>query len=209
MHLYNFNYGRWKDGEEQEDLPPVNHHRRIGFDAFEHGIIKRRVYERFSEEDADGAIGHPILFPNLLSDPNQCRVPIDDTHTLHVDYVVRPLPEEVVAPDPNERQVYYPPLKGEDGKYVLGYMFGQDYMGWATQGPIAERNLEKLGESGKGIMLFQCMFQEQRAIVEGGGDPMNVFRDPATNQKILLPNESKGMDQSLKSGRKTQMPPLN
>jgi hypothetical protein len=38
---------------------------------------------------------------------------------------------------------------------------------------------------------------------------MNVFRDPATNQKILLPNESKGMDQSLKSGRKTQLPPLN
>jgi 5,5'-dehydrodivanillate O-demethylase len=176
---------------------------------FEHGIIKRRVYEGFSEEDANWAVGHPILFPNILSDPNQIRVPIDDTHTLHVDYVVRPLPADVPAPAPNDLVVCYPPLKDENGKYVLDYVFGQDYMGWATQGPIAERNLEKLGESDKGTIMFRRMLQEQLAIVEDGGDPMNVFRDPAQNVRVELPNETKGMDSGLRSGRKTQLPPLN
>jgi 5,5'-dehydrodivanillate O-demethylase len=209
MHLYNFNFGRWKDGEEQEDLPAVHHHKRIGFDVFEHGIIKRCVYEGFSEEGPDWAIDHPILFPNLLSDPNQFRVPIDDTHTLHVDYVVRHLPDDVVAPDPNELKVYYPPLTDENGKYVLNYVFGQDYMGWATQGPIAERNLEKLGESDKGIIMFRRMLQEQLSIVEDGGDPMNVFRDPATNLRVELPNETKGGDAGGDSGRKTQLPSLS
>ena len=209
MHLYNFNFQRWKDGEEYEDLPDVNHHKRIGFDLFKHGIIKRRVYEGYSEEDPDWAIGHPVLFPNILSNPNQIRVPIDDTRTLHVDYVVIPLPEDVPAPSTDEIEVYYPPLKDENGKYVTNYVFGQDYMGWATQGPIAERNLEKLGESDKGIIMFRRMLAEQIAIVEDGGDPMNVFRDPAKNECIELPNESKGEDAGAKSGRKTQLPPVN
>jgi len=53
------------------------------------------------------------------------------------------------------------------------------------------------------------MLQEQLAIVEDGGDPMNVFRDPAQNVRVELPNETKGMDSGLRSGRKTQLPPLN
>ena len=38
------------------------------------------------------------------------------------------------------------PLLGEDGKFsFLNFTFNQDYLCWHSQGPIAKRNLEKLG----------------------------------------------------------------
>src|SRR3954447_17765658 len=46
--------------------PPGRRHLKIGFDEFEFGIIKRRVQEGDLEDDDDWAIGHPILFPNIL-----------------------------------------------------------------------------------------------------------------------------------------------
>ena len=78
-------------------------------------------------------------------------------------------------------------------KAVVLYFGDHDPDGWEIP-RSAERNLEKLGESDKGIIMFRRMLQEQLCIVEDGGDPMNVFRDPATNVCIELPNEAKGGD---------------
>jgi hypothetical protein len=58
-----------------------------------------------------------------------------------------------------------------------------------TQGPIAKRKLEKLGESDKGITPYRRLLQEQLAIVEKGGDPVNVFRDPEQNTILQIPVE--------------------
>ena len=58
-----------------------------------------------------------------------------------------------------------------------------------AQGPLAERHLEKLGESDKGVILFRRLLKQQIAILEDGGDPINVFRDPAKNVRIELPND--------------------
>jgi hypothetical protein len=55
--------------------------------------------------------------------------------------------------------------------------------------PIAERQLEKLGESDRGIIMYRQLIQEQLRIVEAGGDPMNTFRDPEQNQLIELHSE--------------------
>jgi 5,5'-dehydrodivanillate O-demethylase len=66
---------------------------------------------------------------------------------------------------------------------------GQDIMAWITQGPIADRSLERLGESDKGIILYRRMLRQQLAVVEAGGEPMNVFRDPDKNVCIDLPWE--------------------
>ena len=49
--------------------------------------------------------------------------------------------------------------------------------------------------------MFRRMLEEQISIVEDGGDPMNVFRDPAQNVRIELPNESKAVAKGMKSGR--------
>ena len=68
---------------------------------------------------------------------------------------------------------------------------GQDIMAWITQGAIADRSLEKLGESDKGIILYRRMLRQQLAVMEAGEEPMNVFRDPEENVCIDLPWEGR------------------
>jgi len=62
-------------------------------------------------------------------------------------------------------------------------------MAWVTQTPIADRTREKLGESDTGVIMLRRMLNEAMATVADGGDPMNVFRDPATNQCIEMTQE--------------------
>ncbi len=167
-------------------------HQRIGFDEFEFGIIKRRVLLGGSEADDEWAVGHPVLFPNILLVGNearatfQFRVPADDYNTHHISiYSFRgapgaPVPAQSVVP---YRQV---PLKDDDGYYILDWTFNQDYMAWATQGPLAHREKEILGESDKGIILFRKQLKQNLQIMEDGGEPMNVFR---ANQVLHAPVE--------------------
>ena len=78
--------------KDNDPLRPNNRllHQRIGFDIFEHGIVKRRLANGSSEEDHSWKVGHPIMFPNMLLVGNhysctmQFRVPVDDEHTFHV-----------------------------------------------------------------------------------------------------------------------------
>src|SRR5690606_21044450 len=77
-------------GKEPEIFPTVPRaHKRIGFDTFEYGIIKRRIVEGTTEEDPDWKVGHPVLFPTILfvgsvvTGSLQFRVPVDDEHTMH------------------------------------------------------------------------------------------------------------------------------
>jgi len=178
--------------EDVRKLPPP--HERISFDAFEHGIIKRRVLKGLGEEHDLWRVGHPILFPHILQvgSPErvtmQFRVPVDDENTLHVSiYTFRAAPGTTV-PKQEIVPYYYNPLKDADGRFIVDVTFNQDYMAWVTQGPIARRDLEKLGESDKGIIMFRKMLREQTKIMEDGGDPMNVFRG-ALDEPISLPIE--------------------
>jgi len=205
LHGHFANYAYERKGAAREQLRTIPHHSRIGFDVFEYGIIKRRVQGDETEEDADWRIGHPVLFPNILSTPNQFRVPMDDTHTLHVDYVVTKVPPGVPVPALKDLPYYYPPLLDERGKHITDYTFGQDYMAWVTQGPLAERHKEKLAESDKGIILYRRLLREQMDRVAQGLEPtINFFRDPEQNVRIELPHESKGVAIGLKSTRLTQ-----
>jgi 5,5'-dehydrodivanillate O-demethylase len=67
--------------------------------------------------------------------------------------------------------------------------FNQDYMAWSTQGPIADRDLEKLGESDIGIILFRKMLKQQMERVQDGAEPINVFREPGSNLITDVPLE--------------------
>ena len=166
------------------------HHLKIGFDVFAHGIVKRRMRVGGSENDAAWRVGHPILFPNILRVgwTFQFRVPIDDTHTWHVMYQVLPPPPGANPAQPRI-PVYDIPLTDASGEHITDFVLGQDMMAWVTQGPIAERNREKLAESDEGIILFRRLLREQMAIAAAGGDPMNVLRDPAENKSIDIPVE--------------------
>ncbi|MGH7768995.1 MAG: hypothetical protein ACREQP_16235, partial [Candidatus Binatia bacterium] len=60
----------------------------------------------------------------------------------------------------------------------------QDAMAWESQGPIFDRTKETLGRSDVGIVKFRKMLREQIRIVEQGGEPIALARDPAKNRVI-------------------------
>jgi 5,5'-dehydrodivanillate O-demethylase len=134
----------------------------------------------------------PSLFPNMNSFSSEFmyRVPVDDTHTLHVFYTAYPLPpgEE----DNQEKVPYYliPASVTDDMRPVwdeLDSNGGQDSMAWVAQGGLVDRSKEKLAESDRGIIIFRDLLRRQMQIVEDGGEPMNVIRDPAQNVRINVP----------------------
>ena len=114
-HNYWGNYQRELSGDADSTQRPHLRHQKIGFDVFDYGIIKKRVFTGYTEEDGDWAVGHPVLFPNILSNPSQFRVPIDDTHTLHVDYISRKLSPDMPRPaSRGDRGL--PPALGRGGR---------------------------------------------------------------------------------------------
>jgi 5,5'-dehydrodivanillate O-demethylase len=183
-------------------------HQKIAFNEFKYGIIKRRLVLGADESHDDWKVGHPIFFPNILlvGTPEQTtlqfRVPIDDTHTFHVSlYTWRAAPGKS-APRQEAVPYRYVELRDEQGEFTSQtYTFNQDYMAWATQGPIAERDLERLGESDVGIILFRKMLKQQMELVLDGGEPINVFRDAGSNLVTDVPLEH------VKHGGKTALRP--
>jgi 5,5'-dehydrodivanillate O-demethylase oxygenase subunit len=176
-------------------------HVKIGFDEFEHGIVKRRVLEGQTEDDDDWKIGHPVVFPTTLAignaGPNwheyrfQIRVPIDDTHTQHYWYSAFVPPPGTVAPPHLLGRVhtYDVPVRDAGGEYLVDTVYGQDIMVWETQGPIADRTREALGSTDRGITLYRRMLLREMERAEAGEDPKNVLRDPARFTIIDLPLE--------------------
>ncbi|MCW5764971.1 MAG: Rieske 2Fe-2S domain-containing protein [Phycisphaeraceae bacterium] len=173
----------------------LRHHEKVGFDAFEFGIVKRRVLEGGSEADDDWTIGHPLVFPVMLRVGShrqhrmQIRVPVDDTNTRHYWYACyQPAPGQRVEPQPAV-PVYQVPWRNPDGSYIVHFVDGQDIMACVSQGPIADRTREILGSSDAGIALYRRMLLEQVDRVSQGLDPLGTVRDPARNTIIELPQE--------------------
>jgi len=158
---------------------------------YEHGVMN------LVNIDGEWRESRPSLFPNMNSFQTlfMYRVPIDDTHTLHVTFTAYPQPPgESVQ---QEQVPYYliPPSVSEEMTPIwseLDNNGGQDIMAWMAQGPVVERDQEKLGESDKGVILFRELLQRQLRIVEDGGEPMNVFRDPAENVRLNVPPRDGG-----------------
>src|SRR5438132_4056422 len=113
------NYALEKQNQPFSTMRNNNPHRQIGFDVFEHGIIKRRIRGDETEEGDEWKRGHPVLFPNILlvgawdTANFQFRVPVDDEHTMHLYYTVNtpggPVPPqdgpvvfEIPLPDQDE-----------------------------------------------------------------------------------------------------------
>jgi 5,5'-dehydrodivanillate O-demethylase len=202
LHRYwgGWNIARKKPEGEREDFDRSTQsrgreHVKVGFDTFEYGIIKRRLLEGETEDDQWWRIGHPILFPNILRVAQdhwhsfQYRIPIDDTHTKHLLYtVVVPEPGVTIA-----EQEFVPYVERElyDAKGRLNNTIvpAQDEAAWVMQGPVTDRTTEHLGVTDVGIILFRRMINENLKIVEDGGEPINVHRDPSKNIAIPLATE--------------------
>jgi 5,5'-dehydrodivanillate O-demethylase len=174
---------------------------KIAFDEFEFGIIKRRLLEGQSEDSDDWTVGHPVLFPYILSVGNgnpesrtynfQIRVPVDDTHTEHLWYTAYVLPRSIDIPARLKDRVtlYDVPFVDANGDHIIDYVDGQDIMAWVTQGAIADRSKEMLGSTDSGVVAFRRMCERELDKVERGEDPIGVLRDVKRNGLIELPVE--------------------
>lgn len=188
---------------EKENLKVAysGHHEKIAFDEAEYGIIKRRLMVGQSEDAADWRVGHPLIFPNILGLSSfdndwhtysfHVRVPIDDETTEHYWYNVYLFPDlaELPADLAGRCPAYELPARRADGEYDLMYVYAQDVMAWETQGRIAQRQLERLGASDRGVTMLRNMLKRELKKVAEGRDPMWVLRDPAKNEFIELPHE--------------------
>jgi 5,5'-dehydrodivanillate O-demethylase len=187
--------------QEQLDRPQtwsVQSHKRIGFDPFKHGIIKRRIWGDEGEDSPDWQRGHPILFPStLVVGPQdalnfQFRVPMDDSHTLHLFYTVYTPGVDSVQQDVVpvfDIPLPLPNAQGQPPWKLLDNAPGQDMFAWVTQGAIADRTRERLGRSDVGIILYRKMLEDNLRKVQQGEEPMNVFRDPAEAECLAIITE--------------------
>jgi 5,5'-dehydrodivanillate O-demethylase len=187
--------------QEQLDRPQdraVMAHKRIGFDPFKHGIIKRRTWGNEDETSPDWQRGHPILFPNtLVVGPQdalnfQFRVPVDDTNTLHIFYTVytpgvSPLHQDAVPVF--DIPLPLPDANGQPPWELMDNAPGQDIFAWVTQGAIADRTRERLGHSDEGIILYRKMLRDNLRQMQLGQEPMNVFRNAAEASCIEIITE--------------------
>jgi len=197
LHQYFNNYILERVGKTDLQRPALRHE-KIGFDVFEHGIIKRRVLEGETEDNEDWKTGHPVLFPHILVAGStrrttfQIRVPIDDTRTMHwwyTCYVKRPGVDTGSEEKIPFYQVPVPKLddNGQPDWQMLDFNNGgQDMIAWYSQGPVTDRTLEHLGESDQGVILYRKVLKEQLEKSARGEDPMNVFRDAAKNVSIKV-----------------------
>jgi 5,5'-dehydrodivanillate O-demethylase len=184
-------------GEQKGFVAPAGfqkRHVKVGFDAMDWGILKRRVLEGNTEEMDDWAVGHPLVFPYCMRvggagiEQMQIRVPIDDTHTWALFYAshqpvgLTEFPEQVYPESYEYRWL------DERGEHIVDYIEGQDVMAWVTQGDITDRTAEHIGKSDIGVVMLRRMFREQLALVAEGKDPTVGFTREK-HERIGLPCE--------------------
>ena len=166
---------------------------QYGFQPFEYGLVKSwRYADNGSRFGAERGGGNPLVFPNLLrltTGPTHSihwRVPIDDTRT-QIFVVTYTRGGQSRRFEQAQVETRMDSGRTPNGGYALDTFPSQDTMAWETQGPIYDRSREHLGASDKGIVMLRQMLKEQIEIVQRGGDPMNVFRDPEKYRLIELP----------------------
>ena len=198
--------------EEQRDgIKPSfaisRHHVKIAFDEFEYGIYKRRLLEGQSEDADDWKVGHPVLFPNMLAvgrdaaaratysvpDSRADRRRQHDALLVHASTPCAGVEVPRALARPASRSTTFRSAT-TDGEFMLDMLDAQDIMAWVTQGPIAERELEKLGTTDRGVILFRKMLE--REIEQRRGRRGSDGRHPRSRiaVRIDLPLEyDKGM----------------
>ena len=161
-----------------------------------YGIMKKRTYKNGRVDE------HPLIFPNILRQgaSTQFRTPIDDTHTIHIHVFCKSAQDGDDMSDAFDPPVTYmePYKEPADGlhpftHFKMHHVIPQDHMAWETQGPIADRSIENLSFSDRGVAFLRKVAREEIAKVQRGEDPISVSRDP--DHPIINTNLEDGMEQ--------------
>ncbi len=175
-------------------------HLKTAFEPFEYGIMKYRLQE--GEDEATSSSwnhGHPMVFPNMVhigrtgEQEFQIRIPLDDETTWHLVYHIYDPGSAVEVPPQNPVPVFDVPVVD-----LPEWILQQDLAVWEGQSSIMDRSTERLGETDKGLIMMRRMIEDQIKIVEDGGEPMNVFREP--HDQIELEIEDYGDLSSYQPG---------
>jgi 5,5'-dehydrodivanillate O-demethylase len=153
------------------------------------GIQKQRF---FAGTEAKVEAPHPMIFPNILFVPVRSgyamhfRTPIDDYHTQIYQFRFRPTTDGSIVAQLEDPPVEFVGTRNEAGEFHMEDFTSQDHMAWETQGPMADRAREHLGESDRGIILLRKLLRDQIRAVENGEDPAGVNTDPKKDEVIRL-----------------------
>jgi 5,5'-dehydrodivanillate O-demethylase len=153
------------------------------------GIQKRRA---FAGDEVRVEAPHPLIFPNILLVPASnsynmhLRTPVDDTHTQIFHVRFNPTKDGSIVEQSEDPPAQFVSTKNEAGEFHMENFPSQDQMAWETQGPVANRPNERLGESDRGITLFRKLLRDQLRAVQTGADPVGINRDPAKDEVIRL-----------------------
>ena len=183
-------HSRWTRALQGLGGPPPPTHLKVGFEEFEYGFTYRRILEGQSEQDELWTVGRCCLWPNCLFTGGhfEWRVPIDDGNTLSVGWFFDRVPNEQ-EPYVQDRIPYWTsPIKDPvTGRWITSHIMNQDFVAWVGQGTIADRTLEHLGESDRGVILMRRRLLEEAERVAQGSEPKALVRDPELNRCVRLP----------------------
>ncbi len=209
LHGHFFKHALDQRGDPQDPryeinaLPMMRKHSEFRYDRTDYGFIRRVVLEGDTAQADTFSVGHAKIFPNIttINAGGTCtstfQVPVDDTHTLYIGHRAYRFPEWVSVPEQAEVPWFPIPVKDEQGRWIDDDIVGQDLMVMISQGPIMDRTLEVLGATDAGIVKFRRFFKDQAGVVAEGRDPINVYRDPQTNQRLELPHSKNFYDRGV------------
>jgi 5,5'-dehydrodivanillate O-demethylase len=180
-----------KAGADAGNTGYAPRHLKLAFEEFEHGFLYKRVTEDTDETHPLWTIGRVCLWPNgfFLGDHFEWRVPVDDEHTLSVTWSFIRVPREAEPYVQAEIPSWTSPIRGADGRWITSHVINQDIVGWVGQGRITDRRRETLGASDRGIAMLRRRLFDDIDALRAGRDPKGVMRDPARNQRVMLPSD--------------------
>lgn len=182
-------HANWSVRLRNQTGPYAARHLKVGFDEFDHGFVYKRVREDTDEEHDLWKVGRVCLWPNgvFLGDHFEWRVPIDDENTLSVCWSFSRVPHESEPYEQEKVPYWYGPIKDEQGRWLSTHVMNQDFVAWVGQGVVADRRLENLTGSDRGVLMIRRQFFQDMEKIKRGEDPKAIVRDPAKNISIELP----------------------
>lgn len=185
------NWSKRQRGEVGSYAPT---HLRLDFEEFEHGFTYKRIKADTNENHPLWTVGRVCLWPNcfFLGDHFEWRVPVDDENTLSVTWSFLRVPRESEPYVQDVIPSWVSPITDpKTGRWITSHVINQDIIAWAGQGRITDRTKENLGASDRGIAMVRRQLFNDIDAVAAGRDPKGVFRDPAANVCVQLPNASR------------------
>jgi 5,5'-dehydrodivanillate O-demethylase len=167
---------------------------KLALELTEYGIVRRRLLEGQDESNDGWTIGQLMIFPNIShtsgngSYISAFRVPVDDEHTLDIQYWCYDPGPGIDLPKQDVVPVF------DASPTDLNIIFGQDCLIQSSQGVIVDRTHEKLVEADKGIILYRKLLVQEMKKVAAGLDPMNVWRNGEAPERIILPHQTSFYD---------------